>query len=547
MFKTKYILSILFFFFIGVYGDTSSVLLCIQDTWELQKNYKKTEFELSVIDISFKENKCSGNNSGSILCKIISEEKKHKTDLFNQYSACQNQKYTISGIKNAGFVSSFYYQILTGLFGKRYATFWLREGWKDFFIGGVQGVRALGVSRDGGFYVALKSYNQLDSEIFMPTILYKIHKYTPDGLYYTIANDDNFQFLSKQKAEYKNIKDIIQVQEYANGHLYVLYANKQDEIRLMRLDLFGKKDTGWWDIKIADKNELKDALFLGEEYIITQKETLSNGLITTLIGLSGKSDKKAFPWTTPMQSRSIIWQQPDGHILFPYGNGLARVSADGVPDKNFKNPNFTYKNDDTCGSKINYLILPDGKIFIYGNFSHINNVVKNCSALLSQSGEVIETFVSPKLDNNWTNAIANFDSQSNIIIKFQGQLRPIRIYQDGRLDTESFKDIEMSEATSGVPQKLLINGFWDIFLNDERAWGGPLFWFVTSDNIDQYKSATQGKIVEQTINAQNIQQLNNVWWNTTDNLPFTVLSTFEYGGEKYIISTDHIIYKIVNK
>ncbi len=240
-----------------------------------------------------------------MICKIISEEKKKKTDLFKQYSGCRNEKYTISGIKNTGFMPSFYYQNLTGLFGKRYTTFGFREGWQDFFIGGVRGVKALGVSRDSGFYIALKSHNQLDSETFMPSALYKIHKYTPDGLYYTIANDDNFQFLSKQKSEYKDIKDILQVQEYANGHLYVLYQNKQDEIRLMRLDLFGKRDTAWGDIKIADKGELRDALFLGEEYILVQKEIFS-ALSTTLIGLSGKSDKKALLWPTPMQSRSIL-------------------------------------------------------------------------------------------------------------------------------------------------------------------------------------------------------------------------------------------------
>ncbi len=71
----------------------------------------------------------------------------------------------------------------------------------------------------------------------------------------------------------------------------------------------------------------------------------------------------------------------------------------------------------------------------------------------------MESFISPKFDNAWTAMIANFDPQSNIVIKFQGQLRPVRIYQDGRLDTESFKDIEINEAASGVPQKLLINGF----------------------------------------------------------------------------------------
>lgn len=425
--------------------SSSAILLsCDSDMIrEKRETHQKTLSQLQTLDLYFEVRKCNTagwNNNQEQMCAFLQKEKKILETEIEEYNTCRKQLYE-KNLLDESYLS------------ENVQTDKIDFGTPQFVHAHYSCKSAVGLttkvgtqetlfsptgspfdtSFDGGFYRITYQSNQKQT-------LYKTHI---DPIISSEKWDPSFSFLW---GDYSDVKEIIKMQEYADKSLYVVYKWSDNNYSLVETEINGlqKKNTKkvLLDIVNTGTNQI---LFLQEKKIAITGTDKNQKQKTFVMNVDGS---EITVWREPLpKAATLLGQQPNGQILYEsYGN-LGRVSMEGLIDTKYLSPKYSNKSQ-SCGiHNLSYHMIPNGTIVLVWNFSHINNVPRNCMALLDTDGNVIEKFDPGKsfwFGDKWWFKTVNImdDGQGKIIaagtfVEYNGfkQEGFARINNDGSPDT----------------------------------------------------------------------------------------------------------------
>jgi uncharacterized delta-60 repeat protein len=112
------------------------------------------------------------------------------------------------------------------------------------------------------------------------------------------------------------------------------------------------------------------------------------------LNTDGSLDSSFNAGTIPLITQILV--QPDGKYLSLTGTSILRRNADGTNDSTLQSPTFSGL------SKI--LLQPDGSIIVVGNFTSVNEIIRNNIARITSNGE-LDTLFYPTGSNDRINDI----------------------------------------------------------------------------------------------------------------------------------------------
>jgi uncharacterized delta-60 repeat protein len=210
---------------------------------------------------------------------------------------------------------------------------------------------------------------------------------------------------------------------------------------------FNTADNGTY-MKYIGGSYMSDAVVSGGAPAVLQPDgkilVLYGGQYSTVkrLNANGTLDG-SFTFSGVNQDYRKIFLQPDNKFLLVSYNGyvITRYNANGTPDATFTAPNLSEQSGG-AGDQINDIkFTPEGKLYVIGNFTKVNNAVQKFIVRLNSNGTV-DTSFNPGLSfdyqpyaiaimpNGKILAGGPFEKYNNVSKKYF-----LRINTDGSLDT----------------------------------------------------------------------------------------------------------------
>lgn len=399
---------------------------------EEKENYKITLREINDLQTYISSKECSGANSNSsmwITCKWLQEELENKKNAQKKYEECywelekqgqiKKEIQNDNNSKNKPPFNSrqFIDPVFTCAAPRNYQSV---TSFNDSINPSIISWTVIGKSFDGGWYqkVKLSTWNQT-------VIKRKINSNKQ------IEIDNSFIFLS---GSIGNVGDIIGVQEYGDGSIYVVYEDMHHQnLILVQTDRTGNMVGKAVNIetKISNKFAIYDD-FNRQPIFFTQDKRMlvlwdnskndNHELILYFFDLQ-TNQKKSINRQNIFQWHIIIaWQQSDGKIIYQEWTNLKRINPDGTPDTSFQSPEYSFNQtvSTKCPSTWNIKVFPDNSIIVSGNFTEINKTTRKCIARLLPDGNIDPDFNPEEwFTMIWSLLFIDYDWQNNIIARGQ--------------------------------------------------------------------------------------------------------------------------------